>query len=97
MDKERFQLEINAPFPSISHETLVDTKIDKYHSILENITEKLAPLRKKRQQQEMKQSWYDEQVTNEVQLKGIKERNGKILGMNMTMLPYIIRGGMSGK
>ena len=80
MDKERFQQEINASLPSISHETSVDTKTDKYHSILENIIDKLAPLRKKRLQQEMKQPWYDEQVTNGVWLKCMKERKWKDSG-----------------
>ena len=61
VDRERFKQEINASLPSISHETSVDTKTDKYHSILENIIDKLAPLRKKRLQQEMKQPWYDDQ------------------------------------
>ena len=60
MAKERFQQEINVSLPYISHEPSVDTNTDKYHSILENIIEKLAPLRKKRLLQEMKQSWYDE-------------------------------------
>ena len=41
MDKERSQQEINASLPSISHEMSVDTKTDKYNSILENIIEKL--------------------------------------------------------
>ena len=54
MEKEGFQQEINALLSSISHETSVSTKTDKYHSILENIIENLAPLRKKRLQQEMK-------------------------------------------
>ena len=53
---------------------------DKYHSILENIIDKLAPLRKKRLQQEMKQPWYDEQVTKEVWLKCMKERKWKDSG-----------------
>ena len=97
MDKEKYQQEINASLPSISNETSVDTKTDKYHCILENIIEKMAPLRKNRLQQEMKQPWHDEQVTNEVQLKCMKERKWKDSGMNMTMLPYNIRRGMSGK
>ena len=63
--------------PSINHETSVDTKTDKYHSILENIIERLAPHRKKRLPQENKQSWYDEQVTNEVRLKCMKKRKCK--------------------
>ena len=54
MDKERFKQEMNGSLPSISRETSVDTKTDKYHSILENIIDKLASLRKKRLQQEMK-------------------------------------------
>ena len=77
MDKERFQQEINTSLPSIHNVTSVDTKTDKYHSILENIIEKLAPLSKKRLQPEMKQPWYDEQVTNEVWLKCMKERKWK--------------------
>ena len=80
VDRERFKQEINASLPSISHETSVDTKTDKYHSILENIIDKLAPFRKKRLQQEMKQPWYDEQVTNGVQLKCMKERKWKDSG-----------------
>ena len=80
MDRERFKQEINASLPSISHETSVNTKTDKYHSILENIIDKLTPLRKKRLQQEMKQSWYDEQVTNRVWLKCMKERKWKDSG-----------------
>ena len=80
MDKERFKQEINASVPSINHETLVDTKTDKYHSILENIIDKLAPLRKKRLQLEMKQPWYDEQVTNGAWIKCMKERKWKHSG-----------------
>ena len=80
MDNNRFQQEINASLPSISHETSVDNKTDKYHSTLENIIEKLAPLRKKRLQQEIKQPWYDELVTNEVWLKCMKERKWKDSG-----------------
>ena len=80
VDRERFKQEINASLQSISHETSVDTKTDKYHSILENIIDKFAPLRKERLQQEMKQPWYDEQVTNGVQLKCMKERKWKDSG-----------------
>ena len=80
MDRERLKQEINASLPSISHETSVDTKTDKYHSILENIIDKLTPLRKKRLQQEMKQPWYDEQVANGVRLKCMKERKWKDSG-----------------
>ena len=58
----------------------MDTKTDKYHCILENNIEKLASLRKKRLQQEMKQPWYDEQVTKEVGLKCMKERKWKDSG-----------------
>ena len=77
MGRERFKQEINASLPSISHETSVDTKTDKH---LENIIDKLASVRKKRLQQEVKQPWYDEQVTNGVWLKSMMERKWKDSG-----------------
>ena len=80
MGRKRFKQEINASLPSISHDTSVDTKTDKYHGILENIIDKLATLRKERLQQEMKQPWYDGQVTNGVWLKCMKERKWKDSG-----------------
>ena len=66
--------------PLISQESSVDTKTDKYHTILNSIMDKLAPLKKKRKKKDMKQPWYDEQLSNEIQLRHLKERKWKHSG-----------------
>ena len=80
MDKEKFQEDLKASLPLISQEPSVDAKIDKYRTILESIMDKLAPLKKKRIKKDMKQPWYGEQFSNEIQLRHLKERKWKYSG-----------------
>ena len=47
MDKEQFQEDLSALLPLINQEQSVDTKTDQYHTILNNIMDILAPLKKK--------------------------------------------------
>ena len=54
-------------------------KIDQYN-ILISIMDKLAPLKRKRIKKDMKQPWYDEQLSKEIQLKQLKERKWKQSG-----------------
>ena len=77
MDKEKFQEDLKASLPLISQEPSVDAKTDKYHTILDSIIDKLAPLKKKRIKKDMKQTWHDEQLSNEIQLSCLKERKWK--------------------
>ena len=42
--------------------------------------DKLVPLKKKRIKKDMKQHWYDEQLSNEIQLRHLKERKWKHSG-----------------
>ena len=42
--------------------------------------DKLAPLKRKRIKKDMKQPWYDEQLSKEIQLKQLKERKWKQSG-----------------
>ena len=55
MDKEKFPEYLKASLPLISQEPLVDAKTDKYHTILDSIMDKPAPLKKKRIKKDMKQ------------------------------------------
>ena len=80
MEKSAFQEELNTLLPSISHETTINSKVNKYQSGLTNIMDKLAPLKRKKIKQDMKQPWYDEQVSREIQLKRLKERKWKSSG-----------------
>ena len=80
MDKEKFQEDLKALLPLISQEPSVDAKTDKYHTILDSIMDKLAPLKKKRIKKDMKQPWYDEQLSNEIQLRHLQERKWKHSG-----------------
>ena len=80
MDKEKFQKHLKASLPLISQEPSVDAKTDKYHTILNSIMDKLAPLKKKRIKKDIKQPWYDEQLSNEIQLRHLKERKWKHSG-----------------
>ena len=66
MDKEKFQENLKVSLPLISQEPSVNAKTDKYHTILNSIMDKLAPLKKKRIKGDMKQPWYDEQLSNEI-------------------------------
>ena len=79
MDKEKFQEDLKASLPLISQEPSVDAKTDKYHTILDSIMDKLVPLKWKRIK-DMKQPWYDEQLSNEIQLRHLKERKWKHSG-----------------
>ena len=80
MDKEKFQEDLKASLPLISQEPSVDAKTHKYHIILNSIMDKLAPLKKKRIKKDMKQPCYDEQLSNEIQLRYLKERKWKLSG-----------------
>ena len=80
MEKEEFQEDLKASLPLISQEPSVDAKTDKYHIILNSIMDKLASLKKKRIKKDMKQPWYDEQLSNEIQLRCLKERKWKLSG-----------------
>ena len=80
MDKEKFQEDLKALLPLICQEPSVDAKTDKYHIILNSIMDKLAPLKKKRIKKDMKQPWHDEQLSNEIQLRHLKERKWKHSG-----------------
>ena len=42
--------------------------------------DKLAPIKNKRIKKDMKQPWYDEQLSNEIQLRHLKERRWKHSG-----------------
>ena len=80
MDKEKFQEDLKASLPLISQEPSFDAKTDKYHNILDSIMDKLAPLKKKKIKKDMKQPWNDEQLSNEIQLRHLKERKWKHSG-----------------
>ena len=80
MDKEKFKEDLKASLPLISQEPSVDAKTDKYHIILNSIMDKLATLKKKRIKKDMKKPWYDEQLSNEIQLGHLKERKWKCSG-----------------
>ena len=66
MDKEQFQEDLSASLPLINQEKSVDAKIDQYHTILTSIMDKLAPIKRKRIKKDMKQPWYDEQLSKEI-------------------------------
>ena len=72
MDK-KFQKDLKASLPS------VDAKTDKYHTILDSIMDKLAELKMKRIQ-DIKRPWYDEQLSNKILLRHLKERKWKHSG-----------------
>ena len=80
MDKEKFQEDLKASLPLISQELSVDAKTDKYHIILNSTMDKLALLKKKRIKKDMKQPWYDEQLSNKIQLRHLRERKWKHSG-----------------
>ena len=69
-------------------------KTDKCHTILNSIMDKLAPLKKKRIKKDMKQPWYDEQLSNEIQLRHLKERKWKHSGNEYEYIAYNIRRDM---
>ena len=85
MDKVKFQEDLKASLPLISQEPSVDAKTDKYHTILKSIMDKLAPPKKKRIQKDMRQPWYDEQLSNEIQFRHLKERKWNTLEMSVTI------------
>ena len=90
MDKEKFQEDLKVSLPLVSQEPSVDAKTDKYHTILDSIMEKLAPLKKKRIKKDMKQPWYDEQLSNEIQLRCLKERKWKHSGNEYDFIVFTI-------
>ena len=73
MDK-KFQKDLKASLPS------VDAKTDKYHTILDSIMDKLAELKMKRIEKDIKQPWYDEQLFNKILLRHLEERKWKHSG-----------------
>ena len=73
MNKEKFQEDLKASLPLIIQEPSVDAKTDKYHTVLNSIMDKLVLLKKKRIKNDIKQSWYDEQFSSEIQLRCLKE------------------------
>ena len=80
MEKEKFQEDLKASLPLISQEPSVDPKTDKYHIILNSIMDKLALFKKKRIKKDMKQPWYDEQLSNEIPHRRLNERKWKHSG-----------------
>ena len=80
MVQEKFQEDLKVLLTLISQEPSVDAKTYKYHIILNSIIGKLAPLKKKRIKKDMTQAWYDEQLSNEIQLRHLKERKWKHSG-----------------
>ena len=60
--------------PSIYSKLIVHDKVDEHQKQLTNVMDQLAPLKRKKVHTDMKQPWYDEQLTKEIWPSRLKER-----------------------